>query len=221
LIGYNCSHVYPHTTKTPINFTAPDNLKGADMLMFEMFSSMGLRVRFRPAVLDPQYRDYSMYVDGNDDSSTDNEDNDDKNDKDDSDDDMEGGAPAKPVIGKELGYKFELGLGFEPLEAMEMYDTWSGKTVGAKYVHFDTDKEAPEMHAKKPLEAAVDDQNQNQALSEYIKFSKVHWLNKASHMEPQLSWIAVSEFLIYFSLLPTQRQIGILAHTHFSLLVRK
>ncbi len=217
MIGYNCSHVYPHTTKTPINFTAPDNLKGADMLMFEMFSSMGLHVRFRPAVLNPQYRDYSMYLDGSGDSSTDNEDNDDKDDNDDDSDDTESGVPAKPVIGKELGYKFELGLGFEPLEAIKMYDKWSGKTVGAKYVHFDTDKEAPEMHAKNPREAAAD-QNQNQALSEYIKFSKVHWLNDASHMEPQLSWIAVSEFLLCFSSI---NNVKLGSWLTFSLLVRK
>jgi hypothetical protein len=33
----------------------PDNLKGADMLMYEIFSSLGLRVRFRPVVSDVGY----------------------------------------------------------------------------------------------------------------------------------------------------------------------
>ena len=52
LIGYNCSHAYPHTTKTKLNFLAPDNLKGADMLMYEIFKSLGLTVRFRHVVSD-------------------------------------------------------------------------------------------------------------------------------------------------------------------------
>ncbi|KAJ4303906.1 hypothetical protein N0V88_001506 [Collariella sp. IMI 366227] len=50
LIGYNCSHVYPHSNKSPLNLMIPDNLKGADMLMFEIFRSLGLGVRFRPVV---------------------------------------------------------------------------------------------------------------------------------------------------------------------------
>jgi hypothetical protein len=56
-LGYNCSHVYPHTTKTQLNFLAPDNLKGADMVMYEIFRSLGLKVSFRPAVTDLHYSD--------------------------------------------------------------------------------------------------------------------------------------------------------------------
>ncbi|KAK3343453.1 hypothetical protein B0T25DRAFT_572463 [Lasiosphaeria hispida] len=59
LISYNYSQVYSHKTKTPINFTAPDNLKGADMVMFEIFSSMGLHVRFQPAIHNLKYTKYS------------------------------------------------------------------------------------------------------------------------------------------------------------------
>ncbi|GAB1316186.1 Fe2OG dioxygenase domain-containing protein [Madurella fahalii] len=55
LIGYNCSHVYPHTTPSKLNFLAPDNLKGADMLMFEIFKSLGLKVDFRPVVNDGNF----------------------------------------------------------------------------------------------------------------------------------------------------------------------
>ncbi|AEO61173.1 hypothetical protein MYCTH_2311077 [Thermothelomyces thermophilus ATCC 42464] len=56
-LGYNCSHVYPHTSKTNLNFLAPDNLKGADMLMYEIFRSLGLKVSFRPVVTDLRYYD--------------------------------------------------------------------------------------------------------------------------------------------------------------------
>jgi hypothetical protein len=56
-LGYNCSHVYPHTSKTKLNFLAPDNLKGADMLMYEIFRSLGLKVSFRPAVTELLYSD--------------------------------------------------------------------------------------------------------------------------------------------------------------------
>jgi hypothetical protein len=42
--------VYPHTNKSKLNFLVPDNLKDADMLMFEIFKSLGLNVRFRPVV---------------------------------------------------------------------------------------------------------------------------------------------------------------------------
>jgi hypothetical protein len=42
--------VYPHTNKSKLNFLVPDNLKGADILMFEIFKSLGLNVRFRPVV---------------------------------------------------------------------------------------------------------------------------------------------------------------------------
>ena len=34
---------------------APDNLKGADMLMYEIFSSLGLKVNFRPVARDLGY----------------------------------------------------------------------------------------------------------------------------------------------------------------------
>ena len=171
------------------------------MLMFEMFSSMGLRVRFRPAVLDPQYHDYSKYLNSNNMGSADR-----FMDNDDSDDSMEDGFPARPVIGKELGFKIEPGLGFEPLEAMEMYNEWAGKT------------EAPEMRTKQPGEAA--NQNQKQNLSEYISFSEVHWLNDAGHMEPQLSWIAVSAFRLSPSS-PTSAQSQLTLFFFFSWLVRK
>ncbi|KAH6618222.1 hypothetical protein B0J18DRAFT_436860 [Chaetomium sp. MPI-SDFR-AT-0129] len=51
-IGFNCSHAYPHTAETTLNFLAPDNLKGADMLMYEIFLSLGLKVHFRPVAHD-------------------------------------------------------------------------------------------------------------------------------------------------------------------------
>ncbi|KAK0648706.1 hypothetical protein B0T16DRAFT_408639 [Cercophora newfieldiana] len=54
-IGYHCSHTYPHTTQTTLTFLPPDNLKGADMLMYEIFRSCGLKVLFRPSIEDPQY----------------------------------------------------------------------------------------------------------------------------------------------------------------------
>jgi hypothetical protein len=47
-IGYNCSHVYPHTNSNRLIFRLADNLKGADMLMYEIFKSLGLVTRFRP-----------------------------------------------------------------------------------------------------------------------------------------------------------------------------
>jgi hypothetical protein len=56
-LGYNCSHAYPHTSRTKLNFLAPDNLKGADMLMYEIFRSLGLKVSFRPVVTDLHYSD--------------------------------------------------------------------------------------------------------------------------------------------------------------------
>lgn len=167
--------MYPHTAKTPINFTAPDNLKGADMLMFEMFSSMALHIRFRPAVLDPQYSDYSSYLDTKKNRTAYRH------------------SPAKPIIGKDLNYKFELGLEFDPFRHLEtggMYSEWAGKAVATEYATFDTDQEAPEMPAEQPGEAAS--HTEKQGLSEYISFSDIHWLNEAGHMEPQLSWIAVS-----------------------------
>lgn len=49
--------MYPHTTKTHLNFLAPDNLKGADMLMYEIFRSLGLKVSFRPVVKKLLYYD--------------------------------------------------------------------------------------------------------------------------------------------------------------------
>ncbi|KAK4153843.1 hypothetical protein C8A00DRAFT_43291 [Chaetomidium leptoderma] len=58
LIGYNCSHVYPHSNTSKLNFMVPDNLKGADMLMYEIFKSLGLKVRFRPVVSKLGFRDY-------------------------------------------------------------------------------------------------------------------------------------------------------------------
>ncbi|KAL2022244.1 hypothetical protein VTK56DRAFT_5854 [Thermocarpiscus australiensis] len=60
-IGYNCSHVYPHTNTSKLNFLVPDNLKGADMLMYEIFTSLGLTVRFRPVARD---LDYTWYEKG-------------------------------------------------------------------------------------------------------------------------------------------------------------
>ncbi|KAK3896757.1 hypothetical protein C8A05DRAFT_20335 [Staphylotrichum tortipilum] len=54
-LGYNCSHIYPHTSKTKLNFLAPDNLKGADMMMYEIFRSLGLKVSFRPSVTELHY----------------------------------------------------------------------------------------------------------------------------------------------------------------------
>jgi hypothetical protein len=60
LIGYNCSHVYPHTNRSKLNFLVPDNLKGADMLMYEIFRSLGLRVRFRPVARDVGYTSYKL-----------------------------------------------------------------------------------------------------------------------------------------------------------------
>lgn len=54
-IGFNCAHVYPYSTHTKLNFLAPDNLKGADMLMYEIFKQLGLRVHFRPTIEDPGY----------------------------------------------------------------------------------------------------------------------------------------------------------------------
>lgn len=51
--------MYPHTTRTKLNFLAPDNLKGADMLMYEIFRSLGLKVSFRPAVTELHYYDES------------------------------------------------------------------------------------------------------------------------------------------------------------------
>lgn len=44
--------MYPHTNKSKLNFLLPDNLKGADMFMYEIFASLGLRVRFRPVMSD-------------------------------------------------------------------------------------------------------------------------------------------------------------------------
>jgi hypothetical protein len=61
-LGYNCSHVYPHTNRTKLNFLAPDNLKGADMVMFETFRSLGLKVSFRPAATDLHYFDDEGYA---------------------------------------------------------------------------------------------------------------------------------------------------------------
>ena len=58
-LGYHCNHVYPHTTKNKLNFLAPDNLKGADMLIYEIFRSMGLKVAFRPTVNDLKYSWYA------------------------------------------------------------------------------------------------------------------------------------------------------------------
>lgn len=49
-IGYHCSHIYPHTSTSKLFFMVPDNLKGADMAMFSIFCSLGLKVSFRPAV---------------------------------------------------------------------------------------------------------------------------------------------------------------------------
>lgn len=49
-IGYHCSNIYPHTTSTKLHFMAPDNLKGADMAMYSIFGSLGLKVSFRPAM---------------------------------------------------------------------------------------------------------------------------------------------------------------------------
>lgn len=56
-LGYNRRHVYPHTSNTKRNFLAPDNLKGADILMYEIFRSLGLKISFRSAVTDPHYYD--------------------------------------------------------------------------------------------------------------------------------------------------------------------
>ena len=58
-LGYNCSHVYPHTSRTKLNFLAPDNLKGADMVMYEIFRSLGLKVSFRPAATELHYSYYN------------------------------------------------------------------------------------------------------------------------------------------------------------------
>ena len=58
-IGYNCNHVYPHTTHSKLNFLAPDNLKGADMLLYEIFKSLGLEVSFRPVARNI-YENYSQ-----------------------------------------------------------------------------------------------------------------------------------------------------------------
>ncbi|KUI61223.1 hypothetical protein VP1G_08397 [Cytospora mali] len=47
-IGYHCSHIYPHTSTTKLHFITPDNLKGADMAIYSIFCSLGLKVSFRP-----------------------------------------------------------------------------------------------------------------------------------------------------------------------------
>lgn len=60
-IGYYCSHIYPHTSNTKLQFMAPDNLKGADMAMYSMFCSLGLGVSFRSAVDWSSEIDYSPY----------------------------------------------------------------------------------------------------------------------------------------------------------------
>ncbi|KAK0711838.1 hypothetical protein B0H67DRAFT_586399 [Lasiosphaeris hirsuta] len=112
-IGFNCAHVYPHTTKSPLNFVAPDNLKGADMLVYEIFSSLGLEIHFRPVVSDPQYTQYVEV---------------------DSEELDESGKPVKtnweereppPLIGEYLG--LTLWHGEIESQQTEMYATWSGE----------------------------------------------------------------------------------------------
>ncbi|KAK3357906.1 hypothetical protein B0T25DRAFT_451645 [Lasiosphaeria hispida] len=98
-IGFNCAHVYPHTTSSPLNFVAPDNLKGADMLMYEIFSSMGLEVLFRPVVSNLQYTGYPT-------------------------EDWEDREPP-PLIGQHL-QQTSWDMRIEN-EHGEMYDGWSGK----------------------------------------------------------------------------------------------
>lgn len=50
--------MYPHSNHSKLNFLAPDNLKGADMLMYEIFRSLGLRVSFRPVAKKIAYTNY-------------------------------------------------------------------------------------------------------------------------------------------------------------------
>ncbi|KAL2157888.1 hypothetical protein VTH06DRAFT_4941 [Thermothelomyces fergusii] len=109
-LGYNCSHVYPHTSETKLNFLAPDNLKGADMLMYEIFRSLGLKVTVRPVVVDFD----------NDDSNSEDSDT----------------GPA--VVGQKLPWEDWVGMIEDPI--MDAYREWAGKGgpgyVSFKRVHW-------------------------------------------------------------------------------------
>ena len=48
----------------------PDNLKGADAFMYDIFRSLGLKVCFRPTARDLHYTKYTSDDDGSDSSET-------------------------------------------------------------------------------------------------------------------------------------------------------
>jgi hypothetical protein len=95
--------VYPHTNKSKLNFLLPDNLKGADMFMYETFTSLGLRVRFRPVMSDLGYNWDGPNWDGE--------------------------GKVLPIVGLSLGWK-KWEMCDEHVE--ESFDEWAGRNEEPK-----------------------------------------------------------------------------------------
>lgn len=58
ILGYHCSHVYPHTNESIVD-TLPAALKGVDKLVYDCFSATGLQLNVRQAL------DYDLDLEAN------------------------------------------------------------------------------------------------------------------------------------------------------------
>ncbi|KAK4452181.1 hypothetical protein QBC34DRAFT_321394 [Podospora aff. communis PSN243] len=160
-LGYYCSHSYPHTTNTALHFLPPDNLKGADMIVYEIFRSFGLKVAFRPALESPAYKAWEEWCMDQSDAS-------------DESGDVKGREhPARVAIG--LSRRFQIWdeniSDFH--ESQVEWNKWTGKQKRFQ-------PRWHGIHHKLPMIRNMG----------YIDAKSVYWLNgpRGKNPEPQVSW---------------------------------
>lgn len=162
-IGYHCSHIYPHTSTTMLHFVVPDNLKGADMAIYSIFCSLGLKVTFRPAVErgDMGHRPY--------DSDTEELGHGYRGYK--------GTEPAS--LGADGKLKREEWDGGEDGTGDE-FDIWTGKRV-----------EKPRSDNDTGYSGSYG--GDLERVPSYLRYKDVHWVNEFGHKEIQATYLAVSQ----------------------------
>lgn len=116
-IGYHCSHIYPHAAESRLHFYVPDNLKGADLAMYSIFSNLGLKVSFRPAF----HGDNTGYGDvDSDDSDSQSQDSGHRHKR---------RKTTRVELGPVEGLEFaEFDGGEEGVK--DEFDSWTGKSIG-------------------------------------------------------------------------------------------
>jgi hypothetical protein len=104
VLGSFCTHAYPHTADNATTLL-PRGLKGADLVLYSVFDSLGIEVEMLPVIIGSGENDYYYGSSSNDDGSSSN-DYSSSNDKHGSDDDYYTYA--------KLDEKVHIGLWLEP-----------------------------------------------------------------------------------------------------------